>query len=511
MELPSEGLYEGVEVVSDLKEWVLDQQKAAVSRLREMGIQVLEQHWLGNFIVARGAASQIAGLPDELGRVRSYPERPLTQDSLTTTAPATSYGSDDWDMTMIRADQVHDMGFYGLGTRVAILDSGIDAGHPSLSGRVLAQIDLVNGDSIAEDTDGHGTGLAGIVAKVAPSAWLLIAKTGEGGISYQIPLISGAEWAVENGADVILIASSLRPARADGSDWLSATIDGLSSLGVTVVAAVGNGGPEATSIGSPADGRNVIAVGALSQMYQILSSSSRGPTVDGRVKPDIVAPSGVSTTSLDGEYTVMEGTSAASAVVAGAMALLNQAYPGVPSEALRQIILNRAVDMSPSPDNTYGYGRLDVLYAMDGYEPIIIPSIGDEVFGGQQHTVNVMVYNTTGRRFDVISEANAAVEIIYADSSVSAHMVPAMGSGRYSQPITIKEVYGRAQFKVRIISTTLSYYTKWINVLPVKILDVTLDSQSLQPGDELTVSASLEWGEAWYSEPLNLFFRVYDV
>ncbi len=391
LELPSEGLYEGVEAVSGLKEWVLDQQKAVVSHLREMGIQVLEQHWLGNFIVARGTPSQIAGLPDELGRVRSYPERPLTQASLTAIVPATSYGPDDWEMTMIRADQVHDMGYYGQGTRVAILDSGIDADHPKLSGRIIAQVDLVNGDSVAEDTDGHGTSLAGIVAKVAPAAGLLIAKTGEGGLSYQIPLISGAEWAVENGADVILIASSLRPARADGSDWLSATMDGLSSLGVTVVAAVGNEGPEETSVGSPADGRNVIAVGALSQMYQILPSSSRGPTVDGRVKPDIVAPSGISTTSLDGGYTVMEGTSAASAAVAGTMALLNQAYPGVPSEVLRQIILNRAVDMSPSPDNTYGYGRLDVLYAMDGYEPIIIPSIGDEVFGGQQHTVNVTV------------------------------------------------------------------------------------------------------------------------
>nr|MQY83421.1 S8 family serine peptidase [archaeon] len=275
LELPSEGLYEGVEAVSGLKEWVLDQQKAAVSHLREMGIQVLEQHWLGNFIVARGTPSQIADLPDELGRVRSYPERPLTQDSLTAITPATSYGSDDWEMTMIRADQVHDMGYYGQGTRVAILDSGIDADHPKLSGRIIAQVDLVNGDSVAEDTDGHGTGLAGIVAKVAPAAGLLIAKTGEGGLSYQIPLISGAEWAVENGADVILIASSLRPARADGSDWLSATMDGLSSLGVTVVAAVGNEGPGETSVGSPADGRNVIAVGALSQMYQILPSSSR--------------------------------------------------------------------------------------------------------------------------------------------------------------------------------------------------------------------------------------------
>ncbi len=239
LELSSEGLYEGAAAVSDLKERVLDQQKAVVSRLREMGMEVLEQHWLGNFIVAMGTPSQISDLPDDLGRVRSYPERPLTQDSLTATAPATSYGSGDWDMAMIRANQVHALGYYGQGTRVAILDSGIDADHPSLSGMILAQVDLVNGDAIAEDTDGHGTGLAGIVAKVAPSAGLLIAKTGEGGLSYQIPLISGAEWAVENGADVILVASSLRPARADGSDWLSATMDDLSSLGVAVVGGVG--------------------------------------------------------------------------------------------------------------------------------------------------------------------------------------------------------------------------------------------------------------------------------
>jgi hypothetical protein len=111
-----------------------------------------------------------------------------------------------------------------------------------------------------------------------------------------------------------------------------------------------------SSLGSPADGRRILAVGATYWQDDSLKPySSQGPTSDGRIKPDIVAPSGISNVSYD----TFGGTSASAPHVAGAAALVMQAYPGISAPDVRDYLLQHALDLGmPGIDNEFGVGRL---------------------------------------------------------------------------------------------------------------------------------------------------------
>ena len=121
-----------------------------------------------------------------------------------------------------------------------------------------------------------------------------------------------------------------------------------------------------SSLGIPADAQEVIAVGATYWSNDVLESfSSQGPTNDGRIKPDLVAPNGVST-SVPG-YLSFYGTSASVPHVAGASALLLQVNPNLSPDQLKQILENGSIDMGePGKDNQYGAGRIDVYMVLPG-------------------------------------------------------------------------------------------------------------------------------------------------
>jgi len=307
----------------------------------------------------------------------------------------------DVSVPLIGAPRVWDAGFTGKGVIIAIVDTGIDVEHPDLAGRVVETVDF-SGEGFI-DNNGHGTHVAGIAAGngaasegkyrgVAPEATLIAAKVLKGnGSGMMSDVMAGVEWAVEHGAQVINLSLGAR-GPCDGTDALSETCDAAVDRGVVVCVAAGNDGPSPSTVGPPGCARKVITVGASTDEDRVADFSSRGPTRDGRVKPDIVFPGHnivscrsaqapappkgcLSTvlqylygghrgeTSLPGDYyTQLSGTSMAAPHAAGSAALLLEAEPGLEPAQVKEVLMRTAKDLGLDP-NTQGAGRADIYQA----------------------------------------------------------------------------------------------------------------------------------------------------
>ena len=286
----------------------------------------------------------------------------------------------DASASHIRAPQVWAAGHTGRDVSIAVVDTGIDPGHPDFAGRIMAMQDFT-GEG-ARDEHGHGTHVAGIVAGagnkykgVAPEASIYVAKVlHSDGSGYMSEVMAGLEWAVQQNVQVInLSLGGLGP--CDGSDALSTTCDAAVNRGVMVVVASGNYGPGASTVGPPGCARKVLTVGASSNQDAIASFSARGPTSDGRVKPDVLMP-GVDIVScraqgtsmgapVDALYTRSSGTSMATPHATGAAALLLEAFPNLTPVQLKERLMNTAKDLGLDA-NAQGKGRADAYQAYLG-------------------------------------------------------------------------------------------------------------------------------------------------
>ena len=274
----------------------------------------------------------------------------------------------------------------GSGIKIAILDTGIDSNHPDFyfpnsTSKIVGAVSFT-GEPVT-DGNGHGTHCASIAAGtgaassgryvgVAPGAALLNVKVlnneGEG---YESWIISGIQWAVDNGANVLSMSFGAET-KSTGQDPLSTVVNWATRQGVVCVVAAGNSGPEMYTIASPGVAKLAITVGASSKTDVVTSFSSRGPTWDNRVKPDVVAPgvnivaaraAGTSMgTPISQYYTMASGTSMATPHVAGAAALLLEAHPTWRSVEVKRALTNCAVDIG---SNIFGQGsgRVDVCTA----------------------------------------------------------------------------------------------------------------------------------------------------
>ncbi len=288
----------------------------------------------------------------------------------------------DVSVPKIEAPAVWHEGFTGAGVKLAIVDTGIDPTHPDFSGRIVARKNFVGGGD--NDENGHGTHVAGIAAGtgqksggkyrgVAPDASLYIAKVldanGGGTMS---GVMSGVEWAVQQGAQVINLSLG-SDGTCDGTDALSTLCDtAVRDHGVVLCAAAGNAGPGASTVGSPGCARLVTTIGASTDGDAVASFSSRGPTGDGRVKPDLVFPGvGIVAAQAAGTqlgsvvepgYISLNGTSMATPHASGSACLLLQANPELTPAQVKSALLNTTVDLN-LPANTQGTGRANVFAA----------------------------------------------------------------------------------------------------------------------------------------------------
>jgi serine protease AprX len=279
----------------------------------------------------------------------------------------------------ISVPKVWAAGLKGTGIKVAVLDTGIDETHPDFSGRIVATRSFVS--ESAHDDNGHGTHVAGIVAGsgaksngryvgVAPEASLYIGKVlyanGGGRMS---DVMAGIEWAVLEQQVQIINLSLGGGGPCDGTDALSTLCDeAVRQGGVVICVAAGNLGPDIQTISPPGCARYVITVGAINDDGQTAPFSSRGPTGDGRVKPDlvfpgvnIIAPQAAGTQLgpvAEEGYVITQGTSMAAPHAAGVAALLLQAKPDLTAELVKTQMLAGAVSLGGLA-NEQGVGRGD--------------------------------------------------------------------------------------------------------------------------------------------------------
>ncbi|GAA2446861.1 S8 family serine peptidase [Streptomyces glaucus] len=256
----------------------------------------------------------------------------------------------DTSVPRIGAPKAWAAGHDGKGVKIAVLDTGVDATHPDLKGQVIAAKNF-SASPDATDKYGHGTHVASIAAGtgarsgvhkgVAPGAKLLNGKVlSDDGYGDDSGILAGMEWAAAQGADVVNL--SLGGGDTPAVDPLEAQVNKLSAeKGILFAIAAGNEGDVGEqTVGSPGSAAAALTVGAVDDRDGLADFSSRGPGLDGAIKPDVTAP-GVDITAASAEggvlaqevgekpagYLTISGTSMATPHVAGAAAILKQQHP----------------------------------------------------------------------------------------------------------------------------------------------------------------------------------------
>jgi subtilisin family serine protease len=263
----------------------------------------------------------------------------------------------------------------GSGVVVGIIDSGIDASHPALKGKVVAFKDFTDLEKPEPyDDNGHGTHVAGTIAGVgnepkfgvAPSVKLVIAKvfSASGGAN-DSTILSAMEWMLSQGVSVV--------SNSWGGEQDTTTLDNPYAKMVSAwvehrmvpVFAAGNSGPSKGTMSIPGGLPEAYAVGAVNELDQLASFSSRGPIEwDGVMydKPDICAPGVKIYSSIpNGGYKAYSGTSMATPHVAGVAALILQSNPALSVSEVKEILNASA---TPLPFKECGSGRLDAKLAV---------------------------------------------------------------------------------------------------------------------------------------------------
>ncbi len=292
----------------------------------------------------------------------------------------------------IEANKAWDAGYTGVGITVAVLDTGVDLIEPGLDEAIVSCVSTILGLTVPEctDTNGHGTHVAGTVAGrhatyrgVAPDANLAIVRVlHAGGAGTSADIIAGMDWIAENKDRVsppIRVATMsigfADPGCGDGSGPEAEAADALVARGVSFTIAAGNSGHAKCTIDGASAAFNVITVGAADDRNTkdpsddtLAEFSSGGPTDDGRLKPELVAP-GVNIQSLFLGPTTkqLSGTSMATPHVAGAIAVLLQKEPSLTPEEVKARLVGSTVvpDAAPNlPDNDWGHGLLNVCAAL---------------------------------------------------------------------------------------------------------------------------------------------------
>jgi len=280
---------------------------------------------------------------------------------------------------------------------VAVFDTGFDTlSHEAFAAMsIVDRHDFVNGDDdVANGRDrgegSHGTETLSVLGGWAPghligpafNATYILAKTED--TSSETPVeednwAAAAEWAEARGADVISSSlgyltfdpgfPSYTPEDMDGQTAISTrAAERAAERGVVVVISAGNAGPSTlhNTLGAPADGRLVLAVGAVNSSGARASFSSVGPSADGRIKPDVAAQGVAVTAAAPGTasaYTSVNGTSFSCPLTAGVAALVLQARPTATVSEIEDV-LRATASQAAQPDNLLGWGIVDATRAI---------------------------------------------------------------------------------------------------------------------------------------------------
>lgn len=285
----------------------------------------------------------------------------------------------------------------GKGITVAVLDTGV-AKHPDLADRILDFEDFINGSTAVYDDSGHGTHVCGIIGGsgylsggryrgMAPEVGLVVGKVldekGDGTVD---AMLRGIDWVQRNSEQykirVLNISVGIgQLIEEEKEELLKERLEALWKKGILVVCAAGNNGPACGSLSAIGRSRLLITVGCHDGSYFqnkpncCASYSARGGRFDTIKKPDIVAP-GTEIISCNGAcrrsrrgyinaYIAKSGTSMATPVVSGALALLLQKHPEYDNETAKRKLLFSADDLQ-EPWYQQGWGMINVMGMMKG-------------------------------------------------------------------------------------------------------------------------------------------------
>jgi hypothetical protein len=354
-----------------------------------------EAHAVSRLPMVRGLA-----LLRPMERIEAVPAEPAPPPSVAATASAGQsygfdYGASLTQLLMLRVPEAHDMGYSGNGVIVCCMDTGFRTDHQALqSMNIVAQHDFIFGDGNTQNEEGddpgqhrHGTGVVSVIGAFVPGqligpaygASFILAKTEDVRSETQIEednWVAGMEWADSLGADVISSSLAYRTFD-DGSGYSHAQLNGRTAVttiaanlaterGIVVANAMGNEGPDSGTLDAPADALKILSCGAVDAGEAIASFSSRGPTGDGRLKPELSAM-GVSTrwASSAGvtQYGFANGTSLSTPLIGALAAVLIEAHPDWTPLKIREALCFSGCHYN-NPDNSFGYGIPDLVRAI---------------------------------------------------------------------------------------------------------------------------------------------------
>lgn len=272
----------------------------------------------------------------------------------------------------------------GAGVTIAIIDTGIDGSHQDLRGAIVGGTDVsglggANGQTPVGRGSEHGTMVAslaagrgnsseaGVIGSAPEASILSVSMAFDGAESSADEQIAKAvRWAVDNGADVISL-SLTRNTREWPVSWDDA-FSYAEDNDVVVIAAAGNRGSGTESVGAPATMPGVLTVGGVNRSGEASTrASSQGITLG------VMAPSEDLVGALPGDrYALWDGTSGATPIVAGIVALVRAAHPELDAANVIHRILQTAQPVTDRvPDPLYGYGLIDAYRAVTADVPLV--------------------------------------------------------------------------------------------------------------------------------------------
>ncbi|HEY3504977.1 MAG TPA: S8 family serine peptidase [Actinocatenispora sp.] len=273
----------------------------------------------------------------------------------------------------------------GSGVTVAVIDSGVDASHPDLAASVLPGHSFgdAEGKPATQDTNGHGTHMAGLIAAhgddthalgIAPGVRILPVRTGVGEGSTQDDDAAGIRWAVDHGADVINISSG----NNDSTPALVSAVHYAEIHDVVVVGAAGNVDRGDDGIIAPGRLKGVLNVTGVNQSGAFWSGSTQGKYATlSAPAVKIVGPTYVK--RGESSYSEGTGTSDATAIVSGVAALVRARYPELNASNVINRIIRTATDRGPKGwDEQYGFGIVNPVAALT----TDVPTVDKDPLGG---------------------------------------------------------------------------------------------------------------------------------
>ena len=509
-------------IIDKLKEHSSKEQAEVLSILnaerRNNNVSDINCHWLVNSINCMASRDVIYLLAEHPAvSMIGYNENIKAFGNIKTEKTESTRGVAS-HVSKVNAEKVWNMGYTGKGVVVAVLDTGTNFDHTDINSANLWDggteypyhgYNVINPTFAPYDDHGHGSHCAGIVcgtgvsgAKtgIAPDATLMTVKVADGdGMTSLDYMITGIEFAIENGADVLSISIGWQKPDVSVSTSFREIFENTLELGVLSSIAAGNDGDEIVfypvpkNINSPgncppawlhpdqevnAGGLSgIISVGAVQYNDNVANFSSQGPVTwtdsrwndypyspeIGLIRPDICAPGEdiVSLSHLQNNgYLPLSGTSMAAPCVTGVIALMLEKNPDLTPSDLCRLIETTAVKLSDKKNNSTGSGRIDAFAAINGGKEIPylnFASINPEVSmpGNNKELIINLINNgdvaTIGNTNVTLSTDDSYVTIVNGNATLGSIEPGKTASGTFKINISANAPIGHViDFKIEM-------------------------------------------------------------